>query len=104
MRRISASCWASFCPKKATSGAGEVQQLGDDGEHAVEVAGADGAFEALAHGARGDADLRLAARVDLVDGRGEDDVRAGLLGELEVGVQGARVAVEVLARRRTGAG
>ncbi len=78
-------------------GTGQVQQLGDDREHAVEVARAGGALQALAHGARGDADLGLATGVHLVHGGGEHDVRAGLPGELEVGVQGARVAVEVLA-------
>ena len=37
-RRITASCWASFWPKKATSGRTIGEQLGHDGGHAVEVA------------------------------------------------------------------
>ncbi len=74
---------------------GEVEELGDDGEHAVEVPGARGALQPLAHGARGDTDLGLAAGVDLLDGGGEDRVGAGRRGDGEIGVQGAGVAVEV---------
>ncbi|GAA3298718.1 hypothetical protein GCM10020295_35030 [Streptomyces cinereospinus] len=51
-------------------GAGEVEQLGDDREHAVEVAGAGGALQALPHGAGADPHLGCAARVDLVRGGG----------------------------------
>ncbi len=82
-------------PEQRDVGAGEVQQLGDDGEHAVEVTGPGRAFQALAHRARGDPDLRFATGVDLVDGRREDHVGAGRAGHREIGVQGARVAVEV---------
>src|SRR5690606_41233272 len=78
-------------------GAGEVQQLGDDGEHAVEVAGAGGALQAFPHGAGADPDLGCAARVDLLHRGGEHDVGSRLLGQLQVRVQGAGVAVEVLA-------
>ena len=44
-----------------------------------------------------DGDLRLAAGVDLVDRRGEHDVDVLGRADLEVGVERARVAVEVLA-------
>lgn len=37
-------------PVEGDVGAGEVQQLRHDGEHAVEVAGAGGTFQPLAHG------------------------------------------------------
>ena len=45
MRRTASSCWASFSPNTATSGARQVQQLEDDGEHAVEVPGPGRALE-----------------------------------------------------------
>ncbi len=79
-------------------GAGQVEQLGDDGQHPVEVAGPGGAFEAPAHRAGGDPHLRVPARVDLVDGRGEHHVGARLFGDRHVRVEGARIPVEVLAR------
>lgn len=85
-------------PVERHVGPGEVEQLGDDGEHAVEVPGPDGTLETAAHGAGAQPHLGLAAGVDLLGGGREHEVRAGRLGDRQVGLQGARVAVEVLAR------
>ena len=66
------------------------------------MAGPDGALEHRAQRARVDGHADRAGRVDLVDRRVEDDVGA-LLGQRgEVGVPGARVAVEVLAGAELG--
>ena len=78
-------------------GAGEVHELGDDGEHAVEVAGPGLALEDVAERAGRDPDARVAVLVDDVGGRGEDEVDARGRADLQVGVEGARVAREVLA-------
>ena len=46
---MTSACWASFWPKKATSGATMLSSFVDDGRDAVEVAGAArGALERLA--------------------------------------------------------
>ena len=80
-------------------GPDQAEQLGHHGEHAAEVAGPDLALEHVRERSGLDGHRRLLgpARVDLLDGRGEDDVDALLLADLEVEVEGARVAVEVLA-------
>ncbi len=83
-------------PEEGRIGCRQVEQLGDDGEHPVEVLGPEGALQHVAHRPRGDPHLRLAARVDLGRGRGEDHVRAFLPGDLQIGLQGARVALQVL--------
>src|SRR5690606_39706659 len=71
---------------------------GDDGEHAGEEAGPGGAFEEVPAGAGvhgGEAVPATGVQLGL-DGR-EHEVHALLGAEREVGVEGARVAVEVLA-------
>jgi hypothetical protein len=75
-----------------------VQQLEHDGEHAVEVAGPVRPLEHLAHRPGADPHERRAVGVDDVGRRREDDVGALARAHREVGLERARVAVEVLAR------
>jgi hypothetical protein len=76
-------------------GPDHVEELGDDRGHAGEVPGAaDGALHRLADA--GDGDRRgEAGRVDDLGRRGEQDVGAGLGGQLGVAGLVARVGVEV---------
>src|SRR5690606_15414726 len=76
-------------------GGDDVEQFGDDGEHAVEVAGSAGPFEEVADGPGGQSHDGVTVGVELVDGRGEDDDAVGECGA--VGVDVARVLVEVFA-------
>ena len=94
---MTASCWASFSPKKARSGATIVEQLGDDRGDAVEVAGARRAFEGLGERAADVHDGREALGVHLVCAGREHDVHAGVREQVEVALLVARVALEVLA-------
>src|SRR3954451_137616 len=80
-------------------GPGQVQQLADAGHHAVEGPRAVFALEPVAQRSRGDPHLGLTIRVDDVRGRGEDHVDLLARAECKVGVEGARIAVEVLPRR-----
>src|SRR3954447_5521763 len=86
-------------PEERDVGPGQVQQLADDRQDAVEVAWAVFALEPVAQRSRGDPHLGLTIRVDDVRGRGEDNVDLLARAEREVGVEGARIAVEVLPRR-----
>ncbi|MNZ90484.1 hypothetical protein D3C78_1094480 [compost metagenome] len=75
-----------------------MEQLGHHRGHAVEVAGAAGAAQAF--GNARDADDGLpghAVGVHFLDGRGEQQLAAGLEEFFLVGGEGARIAVEVLA-------
>ena len=47
IRRITAACWASFSPKKASVRLDDVEQLGHHRRHAAEVPGAHRAFQRL---------------------------------------------------------
>ena len=105
IRRTSDQLLVVLLAEHGDVGADQAEQLGDHGEHAAEVAGRGLAPSSTAPSGPGSTrDLRVAAGVDLLDRRREDDVDALLGADLEVGVEGARVAVEVLARRRTAAG
>jgi hypothetical protein len=76
---------------------GQVQQLRDDGEDAVEVAGPRTAFQHVAERPGAHRHER-AFRVDDVRRRREDQVHALRLAGGQVGVERAGVAVEVLVR------
>jgi len=75
---------------------GDGEQLGDDGEHAVEVAGARAALEQAADRTGGDAGLHGPGRVHLVDRGGEHRVDAEPGEGGAVGLEVAGVAVEIL--------
>ncbi len=96
MRLTRNSCWASFWPKVTISGRDDAEELGDDGEHAVEVAGAGASLEGAPHCARGDDGLRGAGRVHLLDSGREDDVNTLRGQAFDVGLQRAGVPLEVL--------
>ena len=87
-------------------GLDRVEELGDDGGDAAEVPGAAPRRVAVEHlGQALDLDRgREALGIDLLDRGRVDVVDAGLGGEPRVALLVARVAVEVLARRRTGPG
>ncbi len=73
------------------------EELGDHRAHAAEMAGAARAAERLGERARLDPGLE-AGRIELLGrARGEDEARAGLLALLEIAVEVARVAGEILA-------
>ena len=83
-------------PEVRRAAPGQVHELADDREHAVEVPRPGLALEHVAERAGGDAHARVALGVDDVGGRREDEVDASGRADLEVGVEGARVAREVL--------
>lgn len=78
-----------------SAGGGEVEQLADDGEHPVEVAGPGLALQDGAERAGRDAHAGVAVGVDDVRGRREHDVDAGIGADGHVGVEGPRIAGEV---------
>src|SRR5262249_44117631 len=78
--------------------AGEVEQLEHNGQHAVEEARAAGPFEHLTQRAGIDAYGRLTVRVHHLPGRGENQVNALIVRDLQVVIEGSGVPVEVLVR------
>ena len=91
---------AAGSPSRRTppGGAGEPESLATT-VRTPEVPRPGHAFELGARRPRLDGDQRLAAGIDLVGRRGEDDVLALPLAELEIRLERARVALEVLAGR-----
>jgi hypothetical protein len=85
-------------PEQRNLSAGQVQQLADHGEDAVEVAWSRLPLEHVAERAGIHPDGGVAVRVHLVGGGCEDQVDALALAELQVGVEGARVPRQVFAR------
>ena len=75
MRRRTATWAASFWPKKARSGFGGDEQLGDDGGDAAKVAGTRCAVEAIAEVFDFD-EGGCACGVEFFDGRGKDYICA----------------------------
>ncbi len=94
-RRITATCWASFCPKYARSGCDDLEELGHDGRHPAEVSRTSRRFQPFGEHSR-----RLnvggeARGIHLIGGRGEDRVDAHALQQGEVARQIAWIAREV---------
>ena len=86
-----------FLAEDGHVGEDEAEEPGDDGGDAVEVPGAARPLHPL--GDARDVDRRReAGRVHHVDGRGEEEVGAGLAELLGVGLKVARVALEVFPR------
>ena len=79
-------------------GAGQVQQLEDDGQYPVEEARTAGPLQRLAERPGVDPDRGLPGRVHLRACRGEHQVDTFGAGGGEVGLERARVPVEVLVR------
>ena len=105
MRRITIACWASFWPKKATSGPTELKSFATTVVTPRKCAGPRASGIAVEHVGQAARDLDRggeALRVDLVGLRGVDEVDALGLGELGVAGLVARIAVEVLARAELG--
>src|SRR5665647_405500 len=81
-----------------TVGAGEVEQLDDNRQHPVEVAGAGLPLQHVPERTRRDPNPRVAVGVDDIGCRQEDEVDTFARADLQVGIDHAGVAREVLTR------
>jgi hypothetical protein len=74
-----------------------LNSLSDDGGDAAEMAGAEFAIEHILDARRLD-NVFLRLRVEIGFGRGEQDIDAGGSQLVAVGLEGARIFVEILVR------
>jgi hypothetical protein len=102
MPRTIFGCWRSFFPNTATSGCTR-EELQHDRADAMEEAGAERAVELVGERRRLYA-VHLRRRIHLVLPRREQHVDAAALEAGAIGVDRARVTVEILVGVRTAAG
>jgi hypothetical protein len=96
IRWIQASCCASFLAEYRQLRPDDVEQLQNDGEHSIEMAGSGVPFQHRSQGARVDGNLPR-GRVKVGDARHEDDINAIRLADLKIILKGPRITRIVLA-------